>query len=252
MAEVTEAVVDLSGVCAFDLETDRLLDKTRSNFGELRITAGVGVTFTHPTPPRVREGGVRTRARARREAEEGSPGDWFHVLLTPGTEPDEERAQLDAFGARLDAAQVVVAYNGRGFDLRVLRNYFDSTRVDAWAAKLLDPFEVIRNATGAWVKLDHLLAVNGLARKTADGVAAVDWWAQGRHDEVLRYCRSDVELLVALLQRPTIRFRANHKTSSWGRGSPAAPSRHKLYWSERLSAFRGSAPRLPQITSMVV
>ena len=152
-------------VVAFDTETDRLLNASRSNFKDLRVTVAVAVDA------------------------EGA----YHTFF------GEKERGLDGLGRLFDDADAIVAYNGRGFDLRVLRNHCADVDVDRWAAKLVDPFEAMRSATGSWVKLDELLEANGLPRKSGDGVSAVEWWAAGERARVAEYCKDDVEGLAALL-----------------------------------------------------
>jgi DEAD/DEAH box helicase domain-containing protein len=108
----------------------------------------------------------------------------------------------ERFAPLLDAADAIVAFNGRGFDLRVLlRAHFSDhrERVESWARKLIDPFEVMRTTTGSWVKLDEVLEANGLPCKTGSGLDAIRWWAEGERDKVARYCEADVEGLRSLL-----------------------------------------------------
>jgi hypothetical protein len=118
----------------------------------------------------------------------------------------QEDGELHArFAPLLDEADAIVAYNGRGFDLRVLRRaHFvgQEERVARWAAKLIDPFEVMRATTGSWVKLDELLEANGLPSKTGSGLDAIKWWADGERDKVARYCEADVDALRNLLELP--------------------------------------------------
>lgn len=158
----------MTNVVVFDVETDRLLDKTRSNYEDLRITVAAAYSTRDET---------------------------MHTCF------GDREGGLDPLATLFDdeATDVVVAYNGRGFDFRVLKNHFPLDRVRAWEQKLIDPFEVIREQTGSWVKLDELLEANGLPRKSANGVAAVEWWADGRKEEVAEYCRDDVQGLVDLL-----------------------------------------------------
>ncbi len=173
----------------FDIETDRLLERGADRDGAVdALEMTVCVVMAAPDG-------------ARRD-----------FVLSGGGAP-EDVVTLAHLGAVLDASELLVAYNGRGFDLRVLGRYFARERVAAWAARLLDPFELIRDLTGSWVKLDELLALNGLPGKQGDGVDAVAWWAAGQRARVLEYCADDVRALRALvvdhgLLRPrgTIRF----------------------------------------------
>lgn len=151
----------------FDVETDGVLDATRENWFDLRITVVVGM-----------------------DAESGTRDNF---MFSPGA---DVAALMDALAVRLEDADVIVAYNGRGFDFRMLAaHHFGVDQVNRWLRKLADPFEAVRYGCGSWVKLDEMLAANGLPRKTGDGRDAVNWWKAGEHDKVLDYCACDVQLL---------------------------------------------------------
>ena len=166
-------------IAIFDVETDRLLEKKPGSSGheDLRITVACGAVITSISESPT----VRT----------------FYGTAKDALELSGET--LDDLGKMLDDADAIVAYNGRWFDLRVLRNHLPKEAVDRWEAKLVDPFEAIKDHTGSWVKLDELLEANDLPRKSANGVSAVEWWAEGRKREVADYCNDDVSGLVALL-----------------------------------------------------
>ena len=182
---------DPSATFVFDIETDRLLNASRDNWGELLMTVAVGIDG----------------AGARHD-----------FVLLPEQLPSERQEVLGALCARLDDAQVIVAYNGRGFDFRVLLRYYGGARVAKWLDRLCDPFEVVRETTGSWVKLDELLAANGLPRKSADGVRAVEWWAAGEHGRVLEYCHEDTRGLYDLVTRhATLRFPLKRRTGDTGK-----------------------------------
>jgi hypothetical protein len=114
--------------------------------------------------------------------------------------------------ACLDAAEVIVAYNGIGFDLPVLFKYISHRenarrRFGEWMAKTHDPFLRLRSATGVWASLDKMLAANGLPTKTSSGVEAVQMWEQQQRDKLLAYCKCDVEMLTRLVLLPGLRMR---------------------------------------------
>lgn len=176
----------------FDVETDKLLSKARNNWDELRVTVCVAIECVSLT----------SQVNNRDSVQE-------FVLFDDAI----NAADTDSFGKLMDDADVVVAYNGREFDLRVLRNHYASERVYKWAAKLLDPFEVIRDATGSWVKLDELLDANGLPRKPASGVDAVNWWKDGEQDKVIEYCKHDVLGLQRIVAMDRIRFPVKRLTT---------------------------------------
>lgn len=146
----------------FDLETDRLLNKERTNWNELRMTCGVGID---------------------------SDGNRHDFVLKPDCNDHEQ--VMASLQKHLDEAPVIVIYNGAGFDLKILRNYFSNEKVEEWECKLMDPFDILRSKWRTWVKLDELLVANGLGSKTGDGVLAVKWWEDGEYDKVVDYCYQD-------------------------------------------------------------
>jgi hypothetical protein len=104
----------------------------------------------------------------------------------------------------LDCADSIIIHN-KSFDLEVLRLYFGGSavgnaRVDAWDAKIVDLFEIIRLNEGSWVGLNALCEVNGRAQKTGSGLHAVELWNDGRVAELISYCAMDVILMVRLLE----------------------------------------------------
>lgn len=110
--------------------------------------------------------------------------------------------------ACLDAAEVIVAYNGLDFDLPVLRKYIpplenSERRYRSWTTKTHDPFMRLRATTGEWPSLDKMLVANSLQSKTSSGVEAVKMWEEQRRDELLSYCKSDVDALARLVLLPT-------------------------------------------------
>ena len=131
-------------------------------------------------------------------------GGWLNshkMLVAVGVVCRLEEDTLEAFRedeigeliARLEAADLVVGFNSRRFDYRVLSGY---TGVD-YARKLptLDLLDDVRESLGFRLALNHL-ALETLGReKTADGLQSLDWVRQGRLDLVEEYCRKDVEIL---------------------------------------------------------
>ena len=206
-------------IVVFDVETDRLLAPgRRDNHHELRVTVAAAAVCCRS--------GDDECTTAYIEWIDGD-GDGGPLSLA------------DALRPAFDAADAIVAYNGRDFDMRVLRNHCDAADVDRWTAKLLDPFEAIRDATGSWVKLDELLDANCLPRKAGDGVSAVDWWAAGERRRVADYCRQDVEGLVALLALGRIAF----PIKAWDRGRQAVTGWAELDWDTYIASSVGRSTR---------
>ena len=52
----------------------------------------------------------------------------------------------------------------------------------------------IRRFLGYGVSLDNLGRATLDAPKSADGMKALEWWKEGRVEEIRRYCQMDVEI----------------------------------------------------------
>jgi DEAD/DEAH box helicase domain-containing protein len=98
--------------------------------------------------------------------------------------------------AELGRFERIVSFNGDRFDFEVLRGYHP---VDALYEKSFDLLVEIRRKLGFRIKLDDLAADTLGYRKTGNGLEIVQWWRDGRREEVCKYCENDVKLLVDLV-----------------------------------------------------
>ncbi|MCH8891459.1 MAG: ribonuclease H-like domain-containing protein [Myxococcales bacterium] len=97
---------------------------------------------------------------------------------------------------RLGDADLVVGFNIIGFDYAVLRGYTDA---DLRTLPTFDMLVAIHQRLGYRLALGHLAEETLGASKGADGLQSLVWWKEGRVDEIERYCRQDVSLLIDLL-----------------------------------------------------
>lgn len=98
----------------------------------------------------------------------------------------------------LSSCRAHVAFNGRNFDMLVMKQHFQSQREEDLALERLhDPLQDI--SIISYYSLNALLAENKLGSKTASGKEAPAMWEAGHHDDLERYCMSDVELLTRLI-----------------------------------------------------
>lgn len=92
----------------------------------------------------------------------------------------------------------VVGFNIQQFDLPIIY-HSAGARGGAWP-RVVDFFEQIKAATGRYAKLDDVARATLGRSKTADGKQAAQWLRDGEIDNVVAYCREDVEIVKALHQ----------------------------------------------------
>jgi DEAD/DEAH box helicase domain-containing protein len=99
--------------------------------------------------------------------------------------------QIPQFIDHLQKLDLVIGFNIKRFDYRVLKGYSDYN-----FSKLnnLDILEEVEKYLGFRLSLAHLSSVTLGTSKTADGLQALRWWQQGRILEIIEYCRQDVKI----------------------------------------------------------
>lgn len=101
------------------------------------------------------------------------------------TEADAEQLALD-----LSQTDLVVGYNLYGFDYPVLQRYTE--KVELVKLPTVDMMLEIQNKLGFRLKLDSVASATLQVGKSADGLQAVQWWREGRIEEIFTYCEQDV------------------------------------------------------------
>ncbi|MBI4829137.1 MAG: DEAD/DEAH box helicase [Nitrospinae bacterium] len=96
------------------------------------------------------------------------------------------------------AADLVVGYNHVKFDYTVLSAYTDANL--SAAARSFDILTDVTARLGWRPKLDHLAQATLRRAKTADGLASLRWWKEGKRDQVADYCEKDVEITKELFE----------------------------------------------------
>jgi hypothetical protein len=115
---------------------------------------------------------------------------------------------LGRFGELLSATDLVVTFNGIGFDNRLLeangiivpgdKNY--DILAEAWKADGLDPTQFKFDTHGGY-GLDAFLKANDIPLKTGHGATAPVWWQHGKLGQLISYCLYDVAATVELFRR---------------------------------------------------
>ena len=95
----------------------------------------------------------------------------------------------------LQALPLVVGFNIKRFDYTVLKGY---SKFDFKTLGTLDILEHVHARLGYRLSLDHLAQATLGAQKSADGLQALEWWKQGRIDDIVAYCKQDVAVTRAL------------------------------------------------------
>lgn len=123
------------------------------------------------------------------------------VTFSTATNTFKSYAEKDvpALIADLKAADRVIGFNLLQFDYPVLKHYTQERLNDL---PTLDLLEDVYNRLGFRIGLDALVnATLGPAfRKSADGLAAIRWFREGKIDQLIAYCRDDVTLTKQLFE----------------------------------------------------
>jgi DEAD/DEAH box helicase domain-containing protein len=92
----------------------------------------------------------------------------------------------------LRASTLVIGFNSIRFDDGVLQGY---TSFNLQGLPSLDLMADLQKKLGHRLSLAHLAEHTlGGAEKSADGLLAVQWWREGKYDQVIEYCKMDVKL----------------------------------------------------------
>jgi len=111
-------------------------------------------------------------------------------------ETDRYDAYLEAdlptkLATRLQAAEVVIGFNIRRFDMPVLAPYLP---YPITTIPLLDIMEEVVKNLGHRLSLDSLAQATLGIGKSGSGLDALKWFKQGRLDLITKYCLDDVKL----------------------------------------------------------
>ncbi len=100
-------------------------------------------------------------------------------------------AQVEDLIDHLQRLDLVIGFNIKKFDYRVLSGYSD---FDFHRLPTLDLLENVHARLGFRLSLDHLAKETLGAPKSADGLQALRWWKEGKIREIVDYCTKDVEI----------------------------------------------------------
>ncbi len=123
------------------------------------------------------------------------------VAVTFSTATNEYKTYTEkdvaALVADLQAAERVIGFNLLNFDYPVLKAYTTARLNDLNTLDLLDD---LYNKLGFRVSLDALANATLGAHKSADGLLAIQWFREGKLEQLLAYCRDDVTITKQLYE----------------------------------------------------
>jgi DEAD/DEAH box helicase domain-containing protein len=91
----------------------------------------------------------------------------------------------------LRSAPLVVGFNIINFDYRVLSSYTDIKLANLPTRDLLAD---IYKQLGFRLRLDDVAMSTLNTPKSADGLQAIQWYREGKWDELIEYCKQDVKV----------------------------------------------------------
>lgn len=130
---------------------------------------------------------------------------------------------LESVWPILERADALVGYNSNHFDIPLLNKYYPG---DLTQIKSIDLLEYIKESLGRRLRLDSVASATVGAKKSADGLAAVRWWREGKVKEIMKYCEQDVKVTKKVfdyaMEHGHVKFKDGHRkkeipldTSSW-------------------------------------
>jgi len=99
--------------------------------------------------------------------------------------------EIDGLVDHLQQLDLIVGFNNKRFDNRVLSGY---SSVNFQQLPTLDLLEEISNHLGYRLSLDRLAEHTLGEKKSANGLQALQWYKEGKIDLIQKYCRKDVEI----------------------------------------------------------
>lgn len=100
-----------------------------------------------------------------------------------------EEKELSKMYPILEGASYVIGYNNRSFDMPVLQAYYPG-KVEHFG--VFDILEDIREKIGRRLALNDVAYATLGRKKTGHGLMAIDYYKEGKWDELKKYCLDDV------------------------------------------------------------
>jgi DEAD/DEAH box helicase domain-containing protein len=99
--------------------------------------------------------------------------------------------EFDQMWPIFERADAIIGYNSNHFDIPLLNKYYHGDLNDI---KSIDIMAAIKDSYGKRIKLDNVANATLGVGKNANGLEAVQWWKEGKIDEIKKYCEQDVRV----------------------------------------------------------
>ena len=99
--------------------------------------------------------------------------------------------ELNSLFPILENASYIIGYNVRSFDLPVLQGYYPGNVASFSQFDILDD---IRDKIGRRIGLNDVIYATFGEKKTGHGLMAIDFYREGKWEELKKYCLDDVML----------------------------------------------------------
>jgi len=96
-----------------------------------------------------------------------------------------------------EQASYVIGYNSNSFDIPVLQGYYPG---DISVFNSFDILEDIRNKIGRRLSLNDMISATLGKKKSGHGLEAIDFYKEGKWEELKKYCLDDVMLTRELFE----------------------------------------------------
>lgn len=135
-----------------------------------------------------------------------------YSYLLYGVSAETYAQNREAILQLLDGAERLAGYNAVRFDLPYLALEFgvERERLESWQTKCVDPYIGLKSALHCTSKLQALLDANDLGSKTGCGGNAIVLATEGKYEELLDYCMTDVLLTHELCLLDIIKVNDTH------------------------------------------
>ena len=108
-----------------------------------------------------------------------------------------EKHELGQLWPILEKAERIIGFNSEHFDMPILDKYYAGNLM---SFPQLDMLKVVKDMSGKRYKLNDLAKATLQIEKSADGLQAIEWFKEGKLDEIKKYCEQDVKVTKELYE----------------------------------------------------